>query len=390
MHTDNYNTWDLSRRGQLDQEKHERVLRETVKNNITDLITHGNIIADGKVIMPVKHLRQWKFEYEDDENQEGTATLPDGDFEKGDTIGKVPNKQKGKGNDPGEDEGEDGDGDNGEGYYEVVVDTDSVAEILFEDLELPRMKEKKTADVYKKEYIRDNISKKGIISNLDKKRTIIENMKRNASKGNPVFGDLVDDDLRFRTDTEKLIPQSKVAVIFIRDRSGSMSEEKKHLTRVFTFWITKFLEYKYKKIVEKSFILHDTSAIEVEEDQFITMTEGGGTAISSGFNLAKEIINDKYPPENYNIYIFAFSDGDNMPSDNAKVVSLVKELLPATNLIGYIDILHYYYAYSRMYDRDGLADALENLKEESIIVAKVNKQEDILKGMKKLFKKEGS
>ena len=373
-----YSAWDLFRRGQLDQEKHIKLIKEAIRKNLSDLITHGKIIAGDKVSVPVKHLQQYRFEYDDD-SEEGIAAIPDEKLQPGDVIGRKPQQGSGDKGDPGDG----GDGD--EGYLEVIVNTESVAEILFEDLELPRLKRKQPVDSFKEEYVMENIRKKGIMSNLDKKRTVIQNIKRNASKGNPVFENLADDDLRFKSDNVKKIPQDKVVVFFIRDRSGSMGEQEKHLTRVLSFWITMFLNYKYKNTVEKVHILFDTTAHETGEDEFLQMSEGGGTKISSGVKLTQEIINKRYSPNSYNIYSFLFTDGDNLPSDNQTTINIIKNLLPIHNLFGCADIEpNPYYTSS-----SSLISLLKKEKEENLMTVNIKNQEDVLTAMKTFFKKTG-
>jgi hypothetical protein len=44
-----------------------------------------------------------------------------------------------------------------------------------------------------------DVRRKGISSNLDKKRTILENLRRNANTGNPGIHHIAPDDLRFKT-----------------------------------------------------------------------------------------------------------------------------------------------------------------------------------------------
>ena len=372
--TDNYNAWDLFRRGQIDQEKHIKILRDYVKRNITDLITHGEIISDGNIKFPIKHLRQWKFEYEDS-NDEGTAVI-DGDPQEGDVLGQKPSKGK---------QGQGGDGEGDEGYYEVVVNADVISEHLFEEMELYNLRKKQAKDAFKEEYVQDSISKKGIMPNLNKRRTILQNIKRNAAKGNPRFKDVIDDDLRYRSDTVKQIPQDKVVVFFLRDRSGSMDSNKKHLSRVLSFWIIKFLKYKYKDIVENVYITFDTSAQEVSEEDFIHKSQGGGTYISSGFRLTKEIIDERYNPEFYNIYVFCFTDGDNFSNDDRLALDYITQVSMDSNLIG---VAHIGQQDFYGWDNSKLINGVKKLEKEkdNILVAEIDDQEDVLRAMKQFFK----
>lgn len=382
--------WELFRRGHLDQERHHRLVRDAVKRNLADLVTHGHITAGGRVRIPIRALKQWRFAF-DPEHQESTGTFsgdplrpgngsgrPGGRPRKGDIVGYRPKDEEGSGGPGGE--GHD------EGVYEVEVGVEAVADVLFTNLELPRLRKKAPADAFTEELKMEEIRRKGALSNLDKRRTALENIRRNAARGAPEFGGLAEEDLRFRAAEIRRVPQDQVAVLFVRDRSGSMGEEEKYLTRVLSFWITRFLQHKYQKVAETAFVLFDTEASEVTEDEFIHRSEGGGTLVSTGFKLAAEIIAERFPPERYNLYLFAFSDGDNPSSDTPEVVRVVQELLPIINLIGYADIRPGAYKSTRS-EWSTVAQELRDLKEEHLVAVNLREQEDVLRAMERFFSK---
>ena len=58
-------------------------------------------------------------------------------------------------------------------------------------------------------------------------------------------------------------------------------------------------------------MLHDAAAKEVNEEQFYHLRESGGTMISSAYNYFNKMIDEEYDLEQWNIYGFHFSDGDN-------------------------------------------------------------------------------
>jgi len=126
------------------------------------------------------------------------------------------------------------------------------------------------------------------------------------------------------------------------DTSGSMGPFEKYIARSFFFWMTRFLRTKYQN-VNIVFLAHHTEAKEVNEKEFFTKGESGGTRCSSVYDLALDIINKRYRPEDYNIYPFHFSDGDNLPSDNPRCIELVKKLLGMCNIFGYGEIEGLYY-----------------------------------------------
>ena len=59
------------------------------------------------------------------------------------------------------------------------------------------------------------------------------------------------------------------------------------------------------------YIIHDAVAKEVNQEKFYHTRESGGTVISSAYNYCNKIIEEEYDQEQWNIYVFHFSDGDN-------------------------------------------------------------------------------
>ena len=108
------------------------------------------------------------------------------------------------------------------------------------------------------------------------------------------------------------------------DISGSMGEFEKYIARSFYFWMVRFLRTKYNN-VKIVFISHHTEAKEVTEEEFFTHGESGGTQVSSAYELALQIIAERFNPDDWNIYPFHFSDGDNLPWDNERCVGLVQQ-----------------------------------------------------------------
>lgn len=115
---------------------------------------------------------------------------------------------------------------------------------------------------------------------------------------------------------------------------------EKYIARSFFFWMTKFLRRTYEN-VEIIFVAHHTEAKEVNEEEFFTKGESGGTICSSAYVKALEIIDQRYPPKQYNIYPFHFSDGDNLTSDNDRCVKLIEQLLERSNMFGYGEVNQY-------------------------------------------------
>lgn len=114
-----------------------------------------------------------------------------------------------------------------------------------------------------------------MMSNIDKKRTLLENLRRNASSGNPGIHSISPDDLRYKTWDDITIPHSNAVIIAMMDTSGSMGTFEKYCARSFFFWMTRFLRRQYEK-VDIVFLAHHTEAKEVSEHDFFTRGESGG------------------------------------------------------------------------------------------------------------------
>jgi hypothetical protein len=129
--------------------------------------------------------------------------------------------------------------------------------------------------------------------------------------------------------------QKNVVVVNIRDVSGSMREKKRELVeRTFTplDW---YLTGKYER-AEFVYIAHDAEAWEVEREEFFGIRSGGGTKISSAYDLAAEVLEEQYPWSEWNRYVFAAGDSENSSNDTTEnVVPMMREI-PA-NLHAYVE-----------------------------------------------------
>jgi uncharacterized sporulation protein YeaH/YhbH (DUF444 family)/intein/homing endonuclease len=211
--TISHHDWSLHRKGSIDQERHKQKIREAIKKNLADIVSEESIIlSDGKKIIkvPIRSLEEYRFRY--DPGRQQHAGEGNGNSKVGDVIAQEPRHGRGKrgsaGNEPGVD------------YYEADVTVDELAAMIFEDLGLPFLEEKKMAEMESETIRFNDVRKVGPLANLDKKRTIKENIKRNAAKGDPHFGQIKDEDLRFKTWEHTVKYQSNAVIIAMMDTSG--------------------------------------------------------------------------------------------------------------------------------------------------------------------------
>ena len=162
------------------------------------------------------------------------------------------------------------------------------------------------------------------------------------------------------------------------DVSGSMGDEQKEIVRVETFWIDTWLRSQYKGLVTR-YIVHDAVAREVSEEHFYHIRESGGTMISSAYNYFNKMIDEEYDREQWNLYGFHFSDGDNWSGgDTDKCVALLeKELLHKVNL----------FCYGQVESAYGSGEFLRELEEnfdsqENLVTSKIQSKDDIYGSIK--------
>ena len=328
-----------SDRSARDRQRHREKVRDSIRDNIADIIAEESIIGrdrDKIIKVPIRSIKEYRFVY--GENNPGVAQ-GSGESKPGDVVDKSdpgqPNAAGDAGNKPGVD------------ALETDITLEELVEIMFEDLELPDLQRKALRQVESERVMkRKGYRKEGIRARLDKRRTARNRIRRKIAvttarhysdeekKNRFPFHK---DDMRYHRTTTDTQMQSNAVVICIMDTSGSMGTVKKYLARSFYFLLYQFIKLKYQQ-VDIVFIAHHTEAKEVTEQEFFYKVESGGTYISSGYQKALEIIEERYHPSLWNIYAFHCSDGDNFYSDNERAVSSAKELCDVCNLFGYGEI----------------------------------------------------
>ncbi|HLZ22330.1 MAG TPA: sporulation protein YhbH [Ktedonobacterales bacterium] len=364
--------WSLHRKGQIDQERHKQKIREAIKKNLADIVSEESIIlSDGKKVIkvPIRSLEEYRFRY--DPGRQQHSGEGNGDSQVGDVVAAEPRQGRGKRGQAGEEPGVD--------YYEAEVTLDELAAMIFEDLGLPFLEEKKLTEIESEAVRFTDVRKVGPLANLDKKRTILENIKRNAAKGDATFHNIKNDDLRFKVWEPTIKYQSNAVVIACMDVSGSMGEFEKYIARSFYFWMVRFLRTKYNN-VKIVFISHHTEAKEVTEEEFFTHGESGGTQVSSAYELALQIIQERYNPDDWNIYPFHFSDGDNLPWDNERCVALVQKLMEVCNIFGYGEIREGHYR-----SPSTLMSAFNKIQDKKFIAVTISDKAEVYPALRRFF-----
>ncbi len=360
-----------------DHQRFRQIVKGKIRDDLRKFLTRRELIARegrGIVSVPVHDIDIPTFRYGDNSAGVGMGEPGEGD--------------QGKGN------GGMGGNEPGHHIMEVDVSLEELADILAEELQLPRIQPRGNAQLTS---IRDKytgIRQTGPASLRHFKRTYREALKRQVMLGaydesDPVIIP-IKRDMRFRSWSEVRKPQNNAAIIYMMDVSGSMGAQQKELVRLEAFWIDTWLRRNYEGISSR-YIVHDVGAKEVDKDTFFAIREDGGTRISSAFNLAAETVAQHYPPSEWNTYIFHFSDGDNSSdADNRLCCDLLRDkLLPACNMFGYCQVASAYGSGNFihvLHDAFPGADKATGADDDQpLITSRVNTKEEIYDSLKTFF-----
>lgn len=364
---------DLHGQVSRDRRRHIEKVKEAIKENLGQIIGNESIItSDGKTIVkvPIRSLELPDFRYgkgaKKDQIGQGSGGTQVGDII-GQDVGQGQGRGPGAGDQPGID------------YYEAEIMVDQLKAWLFEQLGLPWLENRGKALIPSEEIHFRDIRKKGPMSNLDKRRTIMENIRRNALSGNPRFKDITDDDTRFRTWEMEERQVSQAVAVFIRDVSGSMGEFEKYITRSLATWSVGFLRTHYEQ-TEMVFIAHHTQARIVGEMEFFHLGESGGTLVSPAYELLTSL-QEKYPPSEWNVYPFHFTDGDNWGTDDdARCRKLISNGLDSGlwNMFGFAEI-------KQDKGESTLLKALREITSPRFVFAKISREEEVLSALRGFF-----
>ena len=383
---------ERSDRSAGDRARHRVKIRESIRENISDIIAEESIIGQNRdriIKVPIRGIREYRFVYGDNTPNVGQGN---GNSESGQVVGKA--RAQGQGTDQAGDQA-------GADYYETDVTLEELVDIMFEDLELPDLERKALRQIEAfRMSKRKGYRSVGIRIRLDKRRTARERARRKMaavqqrgrqmSVESPAAGVTMprrfpfhDDDLIYRhmiTDTRK---ESNAVVLCLMDTSGSMDTMKKYLARSFFFLLYQFICTKYRN-VEIAFIAHHTEAREVTEEEFFHKGESGGTFISSAYLKALEIIQARYHPSLWNVYAFHCSDGDNFDSDNPQALKAARELTELCNLFGYGEIKP---LGSRYYE-SSMLNIFRRLDADNFQTVLIERKEDIWTSFKAFLSKD--
>jgi len=258
-----------------------------------------------------------------------------GEGDEGEVIGEQPIRQEdGSGAGPGE-----GDG----APHEMESSAYDLGRILTEQFELPNLKDKgKKRSLTRFTYdLTDRHQGTGQL--LDKKETLRKIVETNISLGNIPAGEDVDtsrflispSDRIYRVLSREMDYESQAMVFFLRDYSGSMIGKATEIVVSQHVLIYSWILYQYARQVETRFILHDTEAKEVPDFyEYYNSKVAGGTRVASSYRMVNEIVDKENLVQDYNIYVFHGTDGDDWDTEGKDSIPELKKMLTYANRVG--------------------------------------------------------
>ncbi len=361
----------------VNRQRFLRRYKEQIKESVADAVNRRSITnteTGEDVSIPNKDIKEPIFHQGKGGMRERVHPGND-QFIRGDKI----ERPKGGGQGGGAGEGDASPDGEGEDEFVFQISKDEYLDILFEDLELPNLEKNQVNKITEWKTHRAGYQTAGSASNIAIVRSLQQSLaRRTAMTANKrrLMKELEDElerikaaepaqlleekrikqeieelrakiesvpfidtfDLRFKNYEKRPIPSSQAVMFCLMDVSGSMDQATKDIAKRFYVLLYLFLNRTYQN-VEVVFIRHHTQAKEVDEHEFFYSQETGGTIVSSALKLMDEIVKERYPLGEWNIYGAQASDGDNWADDSPRCKELLTEkLLPACQYYAYIEI----------------------------------------------------
>ncbi|MCZ6512008.1 MAG: YeaH/YhbH family protein [Alphaproteobacteria bacterium] len=356
-----------------------RRARRQIKEAVDKAVSERDV-ADagqgGKISIPSKGISEPRFRHSRSGGNHERVFPGNEEYVPGDKIPKPQGDAGGGGKDASE---------GGEGADEFVfaLSRSEFLDILFEDLELPDLIKSTLKDTKAVRPQRAGYSNYGTTPNLNVLRTMRNSIGRRVVLNRPTSTAILDlqnewdelkakdqldaaqqqrllalwneieelkrrqravpfidpVDIRYNRYDPKPEPKTKAVMFCLMDVSGSMGQHEKDLAKRFFILLHLFLQRKYQR-VELVFIRHTHVAQEVDEQTFFYSQESGGTKVSTALVEMQEVIRQRFPVSDWNIYAAQASDGDNIANDTGLCVELLEnELLPLCQFYAYVEIL---------------------------------------------------
>lgn len=368
--------FDSKNKSSVNRSRFIRRFKGQIRKSVADAISKRGIrdLEDGeKISIPGKDIAEPEFRHAQGGIWE--SVHPGNDrFVSGDQMDRPQGGAGGQGGGEASNEGE------GVDDFAFTLTREEFLDIFFDELALPNLVKRQLARIDEYKRVRAGYTQSGVPTNISLGRTMRGAAGRRVAIGGPWSAKLreleaeleklllshresdpeveevrraiaklrakieaipfIDEfDLRYTNRIRIPQPSTQAVMFCVMDVSGSMDEEKKNIAKRFFMLLYLFLTRNYEKI-EVVFIRHHTVAVEVDEQDFFTSRETGGTVVSSALELMKKILAERYSSSLWNIYAAQASDGDNWNDDSPRCRELLETtLVPACQYYAYIEIV---------------------------------------------------
>jgi len=361
----------------VNRQRFIRRFRQQIKKAVNDSVAERsitNIDTSEKINIPSRDISEPVFSHGEGGIQE-TVHPGNTDFIAGDKVKRPPSSGGGSG---GSEASKDGEGIDDFGFE---LSREEFLEFFFEGLELPDLVKTQLASIVEHNPVRAGFTSAGVPTNINVVRSLKGALARRLALGGPLKKNLheleaeleqleesnkaedndkryalrleikelkrrikaipfIDTfDLRYNNHIKQPVPSTRAVMFCLMDVSGSMDQLRKDIAKRFFILLYLFLTRTYEKI-DLVFIRHHTIAKEVDEEEFFHSRETGGTVVSSALELMHDIISERYPSHEWNIYAAQASDGDNWHDDSPICRSLLSEkIMPLVQYYAYVEIM---------------------------------------------------
>ena len=368
--------FDSKNKSSVNRGRFIRRFKGQIRKAVADAINHRGIrdLDNGeKIGIPGKDIAEPQFGHGRGGVWE-TVNPGNDRFSSGDQVDRPQGGSGGKGGSQASKDGE------GLDEFVFTLTRDEFLDIFFDELALPNLVKRQLARIDQYRSVRAGYTQSGVPTNINLARTMRGAAGRRIAIGGPYAAQLralkdelkallenarpedepeiervhreiaklrakiealpfIDTfDLRYNNRVRVAVPTTQAVMFCLLDVSGSMDEGRKNIAKRFFMLLYLFLTRNYEHI-EVVFIRHHTVASEVDEDDFFTSRESGGTVVSSALELMRDIVVARYPSNLWNIYGAQASDGDNWNDDSPHCRELLESsLLPLTQYFAYIEI----------------------------------------------------
>jgi uncharacterized sporulation protein YeaH/YhbH (DUF444 family) len=362
----------------VNRQRFIRRFKAQIKRAVADAVSGRSIvdIDNGeKINIPARDMSEPVFHHGNGGRHEGVHP-GNTDFVTGDRIKRPPDAAGGQG-------GKASDSGEGEDEFAFQLSREEFLELFFDDLALPDLVKTQLAKLVDFKSVRAGHTSDGVPTNINVIRSLRGALARRIALRGPHMKRLrevndeltalqpvtVDEeeessprmleleeethylrqriesipfidtfDLRYNNRVKEPKPTTQAVMFCLMDVSGSMDAERKDIAKRFFILLYLFLTRNYERI-EVVFIRHHTSAVEVDEEEFFHSRETGGTIVSSALKLMHDIIRERYPLTEWNIYAAQASDGDNWDNDSSTCRDLLmSKIMPCLQYFAYVEI----------------------------------------------------